>query len=126
LPTSSAGPDEPKAAAEAYSDGEGDRRERLRAQFDSLTRGLRGPDGRYRVPGDRWRRIVSWLLNSLIEVLLAAPRRFWGRLDSDEQRILRDFAKRLGLAPRSVAADVPAAERERVIRIVRKGLGLRA
>jgi hypothetical protein len=101
------------------------RRDSLRAQFDELTRGLRTPSGEYSVSSARWRRIVAWLFERFIDILMSAPRLFWGRLDGSERTTLRDFSKRLGLAPKEVAADTPSATRGEIIRIVRKGLGLR-
>jgi hypothetical protein len=101
------------------------RRDALRAQFEQLTAGLRRPGGGYDVPRERWRGIVAWLFDKLIDVLLAAPRLFWARLTKEEQRVLRDFSKTLGLAPASVVRETPPASRGEIIAIVRKGLGLR-
>jgi hypothetical protein len=101
------------------------RRETLRSQFDELTSGLRRPSGEYAVPPGRWRRIVAWLFERLIDILMSAPRVFWSRLEGGEQVALRDFAKRLGLAPREVVTGTPRDQRGEIIRIVRKGLGLR-
>jgi hypothetical protein len=101
------------------------RYEALRRQFADLTRGARDSSGRYRIPIERWREIVTWLFTRLIEVLLSAARTFWDRLDAGERERLRGFAKDLGLRPHAIAEDYPPRERGEIVRIISKGLGLR-